>query len=611
MRFSFNTVLFCVILAGLVSCKGGMDMSENIKSFTATRIDFSDADTKTQLVDFFKVHWNSGDKVAVHADGGNAVLYTAQSDGASTTMTSATGTNGSSFLMVYPYEVSKGIQNGKIALNLPSLQKAYKGTFDPEATVSVASTDDLEAGVVFDNALSLIKFNIPEYLSGMIHTVTFESRSGEPLCGDILCNPQDLSNEMYPGGESHPVVTMKSAPAMTEGSYYIAIRPCTMAGGFKVTATMYDKTYYSRELTYSYTCEDNYIYNIGDIGSPGWYYTSYDYTVTTVSGTGGVRAQASKVTNGSKEQTTWRNPDALCWMPDGSGRIMVADRGSITGGIYHLRIFDPLTMETSSWVSSSDISQINVPWRMAYKGTDLYVANKNNYHVIKIASDGTSVIIDNDFGETNGIQDLTFDHEGNMYVLDRDNHLIYKYTGTDASTKTPFIRTTHPMGMEILNDGSILISNYTYQIFKADKSGTLTPFAGNGSSGHSDGEIGNLLSAQIGYVYSFTTGNDGTIYFSQWEGAQNDNTVTTSSNIRMIVPDAYGNYEYASAVTLVGNDEPGFADGVGKEAKLKRPYDMIISPDQSTIYFSDEYNYVIRKIDVVPVTAKVRYEDIL
>ena len=88
------------------------------------------------------------------------------------------------------------------------------------------------------------------------------------------------------------------------------------------------------------------------------------------------------------------------------------------------------------------------------------------------------------------------------------------------------------------------------------------------------------------------------------------NRDTSGSNIRMIVPDAYGNYEFASIITLVGNDEPGFADGKGTDAKLKRPYDLIVNSNQDEIYFSDEYNYVIRKIDVIPVTVKVKYEDI-
>lgn len=606
MRTSFNTVLFCVILAGLVSCKDGMDNGSNILSFTAERTDFSAPPVKTHLVDFFKVHWNSGDKVAVHADGGSAVLYTAQSDGASTTMTSAIGTNGYSFMMVYPYEASKGILDGKIAFNLPSLQKAYNGTFDPEATVSLASTDNLTAEVVFDNALSLIKFNIPEHLSGMVHTVTFESRSGEPLCGDILCDPSDLSNEMYPGGESHSVVTMKSAPAMTAGDYYIAIRPCTMTTGFRVTALMYDKTYYSRELTYSYTCEDDYIYNIGEVGSPGWYYTSFDYIVTTVSGVGQTRADGGTLIDGSCEQTTWRNVDALCWMPDGSGRIMSTDRG-----YHYLRIFDPQTQETSTWLTSNSSSYMKVPWRVTTHGSDLYIANKDTDNILKVASDKTVTLIDNDFGETNGIMDVEFDSDGNMYVLDRDNNTIYKYNGTDASSKAVYATLTKPLSMKFLPGDNLLVTDQQNMMNIISTDGTINEFAGSGTAGKADGRPGDLFSAELGYIYDFTIGEDGTIYLSQWNGSLSDQSITTGSNVRMIVPDAYGNYDHASVVTIAGADDPGFTDGIGKEARLKRPYGIITTTDQRTIYFSDEYNYVIRKIDVVPVTAKVRYEDIL
>lgn len=607
MKLFLKAAIVCVVLAGMNSCKDGSDMSLTT-SFNAGRTDFQIPAGKAQLVDWIKVHWDTGDKVAVHPDGKSAVLFTASSAGATTTLSSAMGVNGSQFLMVYPYEASKGISDGKILLNIPAVQKAYKNTFDPSATISVACTDNLAEEAVFDNVLSLIHFSIPAHLSGKVHTVIFESRSGEPLCGDILCNPADMSNEMAPSGESHTSVTLKSAPAMTEGGYYLSIRPCTMATGFKITAILYDKTYYTRELTYRYECEDDFIYNVGEVGSAGWYYTSYDYIVSTVSGIGGVRATSSAVVDGESGQTTWRNPDALAWMSD--GRIMVADRGSTTKGGYSLRIFDPVTKTTSTWVTSKEIPEINVPWRMSYNGDNLYIANKNNDHIIKVSPSKESTIIDNDFGETNGIQDITFDNNGDMYVLDRDNHVVYKYAGTDGTSKTIFASTVNPMALESMPEGSMLISDYKGHIFIADKYGNLSQFAGNGTFGHYDGLPENLLSAEVGYVYGFARCTDGTIYFSQWEGNQSDNTITSGSNIRMIVPDAYGNYEFASMITLVGNDEPGFADGKGTDAKLKRPYDLIVNSNQDEIYFSDEYNYVIRKIDVVPVTVKVKYEDI-
>lgn len=605
MKPFFKAAIICVVLAGLNSCKDGSDMSLTT-SFNAGRTDFQIPAGKAQLVDWIKVHWDTGDKVAVHPDGKSAVLFTASSAGATTTLSSAMGANGSQFLMVYPYEASKGISDGKILLNIPTVQKAYKNTFDPSATISVACTDNLAEEAVFDNVLSLIHFSIPSRLSGKVHTVIFESRSGEPLCGDILCNPADMSNEMAPSGESHTSVTLKSAPAMTEGGYYLSIRPCTMATGFKITAILYDKTYYTRELTYRYECEDDFIYNVGEVGSAGWYYTSFDYIVTTVSGVGQTRADGGTLIDGSCEQTTWRNVDALCWMPDESGRIMAADRG-----YHYLRIFDPQTQETSTWLTSNSSSYMKVPWRVTTHGSDLYIANKDTDNILKVASDKTVTLIDNDFGETNGIMDVEFDSDGNMYVLDRDNNTIYKYNGTDASSKAVYATLTKPLSMKFLPGDNLLVTDQQSMMNIISTDGTINEFAGSGTAGKTDGRPGDLFSAELGYIYDFTIGEDGTIYLSQWNGSLSDQSITTGSNVRMIVPDAYGNYDHASVVTIAGADDPGFADGIGKEARLKRPYGIITTTDQRTIYFSDEYNYVIRKIDVVPVTAKVRYEDIL
>ena len=118
----------------------------------------------------------------------------------------------------------------------------------------------------FKNVLALLKFNIPAELDRKISSITVESKGGEAIAGDILFNVEDKTNEPYANG----VNTVRlSGAAMAQGLYYVAVRPCELASGIKVTALFADETVYTRE---SGTCEFsvNTIYDMGDVADEHW-----------------------------------------------------------------------------------------------------------------------------------------------------------------------------------------------------------------------------------------------------------------------------------------------------------------------------------------------------
>ena len=61
--------------------------------------------------------------------------------------------------------------------------------------------------------------------------IAVEAKGGEALAGDVVCEVATKANEMKAGGEASATVTLAAAPPMTEGVYYIAVRPCTVASG--------------------------------------------------------------------------------------------------------------------------------------------------------------------------------------------------------------------------------------------------------------------------------------------------------------------------------------------------------------------------------------------
>ena len=232
--------------------------------FTAEKAEFEVAAKST--LQGKKAIWEADDEIAVYADGAAAVKFTTESEGASVQFKSETEVTGSSFLFAYPYNAAKGVQDGKLLLTIPSEQTARTGSFDPHAALSAASATDLTKAVKFKNVLALLKFNIPAELDGKISSITIESKGGEAIAGDILLNVEDKTNEPSANG----VNTVRlSGAAMAQGLYYVAVRPCELASGIKVTALFADETVYTRE---SRACEFlvNTMYDMGNVAAEDW-----------------------------------------------------------------------------------------------------------------------------------------------------------------------------------------------------------------------------------------------------------------------------------------------------------------------------------------------------
>ena len=232
--------------------------------FTAEKAEFEVAAKST--LQGKKAIWEADDEIAVYADGAAAVKFTTESEGASVQFKSETEVTGSSFLFAYPYNAAKGVQDGKLLLTIPSEQTARTGSFDPHAALSAASATDLNKAVKFKNVLALLKFNIPAELDGKISSITVESKGGEAIAGDILLNVEDKTNEASANG----VNTVRlSGAAMAQGLYYVAVRPCELASGIKVTALFADETVYTKE---SRACEFlvNTMYDMGNVAAEDW-----------------------------------------------------------------------------------------------------------------------------------------------------------------------------------------------------------------------------------------------------------------------------------------------------------------------------------------------------
>lgn len=72
-----------------------------------------------------------------------------------------------------------------LSANVPTIQKAVKGSYDPEAYISIAVMDEAGADLNFRNACTLIKFTAPSKTGKNITAVTLETRENVNLDDEV------------------------------------------------------------------------------------------------------------------------------------------------------------------------------------------------------------------------------------------------------------------------------------------------------------------------------------------------------------------------------------------------------------------------------------------
>jgi gliding motility-associated-like protein len=244
---------------------------------------------------------------------------------------------------------------------------------------------------------------------------------------------------------------------------------------------------------------------------------------------------------------------------------------------------------------------------------------------------------------------IACDAVGNVYVADKDNHLIRKITpagmvstfagsglpgSTDGSaTNASFFE---PWGIAIDQNGNLYVADTkNYKIRKITPAGVVSTLAGTGVSGVTDGPA---LNAQFGFPTGIAVDAAGNIYVSEYmthtirkvsNGAvstfagtafQSGDVNGTGSAARfnhphslaidqagnLYVADAWNNkikkITSAAVVTTVAGSTAGFANGTTSAAKFDNPMGVCVD-DNGNIYVGDVNNFCLRKISNGSVTT--------
>ncbi len=212
--------------------------------------------------------------------------------------------------------------------------------------------------------------------------------------------------------------------------------------------------------------------------------------------------------------------------------------------------------------------------------------------------------------QLNGPHEIRFDSKGNLYVDERDNHIvrhidmktgiISTVAGTPA--KNGYAGDGGPATRALLNQPHGITLDGSDNLFICDplnnrlrrvdaRTGIMTTFAGNGEDGRTPDE-GSQTGVPLAGPRSLEITRDGKWYLALREG----NGIFAIDPAKRRVKRIAGNGESG----YTGDGGPAISARFGGSAPggLTGPKGLTISDDGKTMYVADCENHVIRKIDL-------------
>jgi DNA-binding beta-propeller fold protein YncE len=195
-------------------------------------------------------------------------------------------------------------------------------------------------------------------------------------------------------------------------------------------------------------------------------------------------------------------------------------------------------------------------------------------------------------GQFNRPHGLSVDAKGNLYVSDRGNHAIRvvaangdirtlagngKEGNADGTGAAASFR--QPIAAAVDKSGNVYVADRDNHVIRLiDPSGKVVVLAGTGTKGFANGPSS---SAQFNEPYGVALSPDEkTLYVADY----------LNHAIRAV------DLATKQVATLAGNGTAGLANGVGDKAQFNQPYN-VKSDANGRLYVPDQNNHAIRRVD--------------
>ena len=221
-------LLLCALCVGFVSCVKENFSGAEADGLVAFKASY-EAPTKTAL-NGLTPYWTPQEKIAIFNGVNNEFTATVSEPSATATFKGELAGKGTkNFRAVTPYSAGytySSIGSTFYGLAVPAEQTAVENTYDPQALVAIARSDDYN--LAFKNLGSLVKFTV---ISDGVTSVTLRSNNEEVLSGSF--DATYSANPTISVREGKDEVTLKGD--FKKGStYYIVTLPATLEKGFIV-----------------------------------------------------------------------------------------------------------------------------------------------------------------------------------------------------------------------------------------------------------------------------------------------------------------------------------------------------------------------------------------
>lgn len=310
-------------------------------AFVGTTDSEADLGTKTSI-EGTSVKWARHEGIYLF-DGVAPRAFTSDNDDvASTVNFEGNASPVDKYYAIYPSGKISTVESKKvIATTIPTFQAATANSFAPKANVAVAysETDPTgDAALQFKNIAAVVKFKINAENTD-VRKVRLDAINGEDMTGamNVTFNSDGTFSTASVHANSKSCVILESEsdsdldPAQT---YYMAIKPGTYAGGFKITLIREDGSFRSFNNTTSNTLERNDLVNLGELPKiPSWKAPVVDVLTSALinqSGYGswtGKTATSSAVYSGYSTTGTGTNANTIQVRESDSGIVTTTSGG--------------------------------------------------------------------------------------------------------------------------------------------------------------------------------------------------------------------------------------------------------------------------------------------
>ena len=254
-----NMIIAAAVLASAVACTKEIEEPSALDGKVQMSFAVSTEQTKTVLEGANKTFWTGVEKLSIF-DGESNNLFAAElATPSATAEFTGKAATAQTYYALYPYNSAAKLSGTTVSTELPAVQTATKGTFDPSAALLFGTADG--TSVSLKNLTAMLKLTVPANVTSIE-----VDGNGTALAGSV--NVDVKSAEL--SGATASKVTLSGKGALEAGTYYIAVAPATVSGLSVKLIDSANSKYILRSVADARTLAANTIYDMGEFNASEW-----------------------------------------------------------------------------------------------------------------------------------------------------------------------------------------------------------------------------------------------------------------------------------------------------------------------------------------------------